>query len=133
MPLVKLVKGARYQFANVLVHRGEVIEVDNKTRNHLVKSTHFRDVTEPEPEFIPLPEDDDDGDEVEAVKGGTSLDQIDSPSLTGAKRSDLGGKPRSRGRGSDIANQRAAQQKGNVKVATKDADAEAEAEEAAEV
>lgn len=82
MPLVKLTRGARYQFDNILVQKGEVIEVDARTRNRLVRSGHFIDVQDHErPAFIAMAEDDG----PTHVQGGVSLDDIDDPGLLGAK------------------------------------------------
>ena len=90
MPLVKMILGARYQFDNTLVKNGEVIEVDNRTRNRLVKGGHFKDVAEHErPAFVPLPEDDDPA----PARGGQSLDDIDDPSQTGANADKLAEAP----------------------------------------
>lgn len=108
MPLVKLVKGKRYQFANTLVERGEVVEVDKRTRNRLVRSRYFVDVEDHErPAFVPMDED----DAPASVQGGTSLDELDDPSITGAKPDAPSGPVGGRGsgkvhsrQGSDIAN-----------------------------
>lgn len=115
MPFVRLTQGARYQFENVLVLKGETIEVDNRTRNRLVKSGHFIDVAEERPAFQAMPE----GDETFDAVGGQNLDDLDDPSLTGAKaepeetgkRGGKGkGKVNQRG-GSALANKRASTKK----------------------
>lgn len=92
MPLVKLTKGHRYQFENVLVENGEVIDVDNRTRNRLVRSGHFIDVAEEDrPAFVAMPEDDQDYEDdgktraPSKVTGGRSLDDLDDPAITGSK------------------------------------------------
>jgi hypothetical protein len=102
MPLVKLVKGARYQFDDVLVQRNEVIDVDARTRNRLVRSGHFIDAASlDEPAFIAM--DEEGGEETTGVRaGGTKLSELDNPAITGA---------RSGGRGSDIVNTRARKSK----------------------
>ncbi len=108
MPLVKMVLGARYQFDNVLVKKGEVIEVDNRTRNRLVKGKHFIDVSEHErPAFVALPEDEQ---APLPTRGGVSLDDIDDGDPdpdTGPKGGKGTGKVHRRS-GSDIAEERAA-------------------------
>ena len=130
MPLIRLTKGARYQFDNVLVQKGEVIEVDNRTRNRLVRSGHFIDCADHErPAFV---EFDEDEDRPMKVQGGVNLDDIDDPAITGATP---GGGPKGSNRrsGSEIANQRAAEAKVSATkpVAVQTEDAEAEKQEAA--
>ncbi len=113
MPLVKLIRGARYQFDTVLVEKNEVVDVDARTRNRLVKSGYFCDVADHErPAFEAMPEDD--GPAV--VQGGTDISEFDSPELTGAQPD--GGPQGAKGvgtvhrrSGSEIAAQRAADTK----------------------
>lgn len=96
MPLVKLIKGARYQFANTLVQRGEVVEVDSRTRNRLVRSRYFQDVEDHErPAFVAMDED----DAPTEVVGGTNINELNDPAITGALTEDNPGPVGSRGKG----------------------------------
>lgn len=80
--LVKLVRGKRYQFASTLVEHGEVVEVDARTRNRLVRSGYFVDVRDHErPAFVAIQED----DAPAQVQGGTDINNFDDPAITGAK------------------------------------------------
>jgi len=107
MPLVKMILGSRYQFDNVLVRKGEVIEVDARTRNRLVKGRHFEDVAEHErPAFTPMAED---PEEPSHVRGGVSLDDIDTAAQTGANAERLAEAPEDGpqgGRGKGTAHRR---------------------------
>lgn len=130
MPLVKLIRGKRYQFSNIVVQNGEVIEVDARTRNRLVKSKHFIDVRDLEQEaFVPIPEDagtqpmvDSDAPRVAGapivpqpapvISGGTPLDQSNNPAYFGAEPAQtVDGKTVHTRSGSDIVNQRAEEAK----------------------
>lgn len=46
---VVLVKAARYNFKDVIVTRGEIINVTPRDRNWLVKTKHFKDYVKEEP------------------------------------------------------------------------------------
>lgn len=128
MPLIKLVRGKRYQFSNVIVQQGEVIEVDARTRNRLVKSKHFVDVMDIEVQaFTPLPEDAATAAPVPVavapekndglLSGGTPLGANADPAIFGAPdQSPNAGKTIHSRSGSDLVNQRAAEAKAEVPV-----------------
>jgi hypothetical protein len=131
MPLIKLIRGARYSFSDTLVQKGEVIEVNARTRNRLVRGGYFEDAASHErPSFIPMSEEDDDAD---TVRGGQDINENVDPSIFGAQPDEPTTGPhggRGKGQvhrrgGSETVNDRAAEAKGK-----QDSSEEAATEEA---
>ncbi len=132
MPLIKLIRGARYSFSDTLVQKGEVIEVNARTRNRLVRGGFFEDAASHErPSFIPMSEEDDGADGV--VLGGQPLAEGEDPHVFGAKPDEPSPGPQGgRGKGqvhrrggSEAVNDRAAEaaskQDGSEEAATEEA------------
>ncbi len=130
MHLIKLVRGKRYQFLNIIVQNGEVIDVDANTRNRLVKSKHFVDVRDIDiSDFVPVPEEPvpapvDGSDPATAtamqhatpvISGGALIDGNSDPATFGAAPAADGKTIHTRS-GSDIVNQRAEEAKTGVPV-----------------
>jgi len=117
MPYVRLVGPPTYTFRGVLVKRGEVIEVSNKDRNHLILTTKTNrgdswvdhDPCKPvEPDVFPEEDEevfDEEGGDIVTKPKKLSFGRGAAEAVAPSERT---GTPRSHGAGSAIKNAGAA-------------------------